>query len=475
MAKKKAAVPERQPRPEVLAFLDAIKDEPEDDTPRLVLADWLEEHGDEADAARGRFLRLGCEWRKLSQYDPRLATIIDEMKRLRAPHERAWLGPLADLAEVSAYNVRVYLCNDGLVRLHGRPLGLCARYCPPVVQTEAYAWVDEISVESGGLGPMTKFFASPLLDRLHGLRIKAGYAPLREAGAKALAEIDRLASLTHLSLSGNFIGPAGLIALARAPALKNLRHLDLSHNQLQRGGVAVLAKSPLRRLRSLDLSRQNRFEDGLGRLGEAEWLAGLRSLSAAQTWTTDAGLTALLASPGVGNLEKLDLGMNKLTDAAVEAIASCPHLGQLSELSLGGDWSTPGNAVGRRGVEALASSPLLGRLRLLDLGFCRGEGAGEAARILAGSPHWGRLRALSLSAMPIGSAGAVRLAEASSAGRIDHLDLYRCEVGDEGASALADAMRRGTIDKVDLRANNNSEAAYSALQAEFGERIQVNR
>ena len=34
-------------RPEVLSFLDAIKDDPEDDTLRLILADWLADQGDE--------------------------------------------------------------------------------------------------------------------------------------------------------------------------------------------------------------------------------------------------------------------------------------------------------------------------------------------------------------------------------------------------------------------------------------------
>jgi uncharacterized protein (TIGR02996 family) len=34
------------------AFLVAICESPEDDTTRLVYADWLEEHGDDQDAAR---------------------------------------------------------------------------------------------------------------------------------------------------------------------------------------------------------------------------------------------------------------------------------------------------------------------------------------------------------------------------------------------------------------------------------------
>jgi uncharacterized protein (TIGR02996 family) len=38
------------------AFLQAILDEPDDDTPRLIYADWLEERGD----PRGEFIRLQC-------------------------------------------------------------------------------------------------------------------------------------------------------------------------------------------------------------------------------------------------------------------------------------------------------------------------------------------------------------------------------------------------------------------------------
>ena len=45
------------PRPELLALLAAIKSEPDDDTPKLALADWLQEQDYPADRARGEFLR----------------------------------------------------------------------------------------------------------------------------------------------------------------------------------------------------------------------------------------------------------------------------------------------------------------------------------------------------------------------------------------------------------------------------------
>ncbi|MBY0456711.1 MAG: TIGR02996 domain-containing protein [Gemmataceae bacterium] len=43
--------------PDADAFLDAIFEHPEDDTPRLVYADWLQEHGQENYA---QFIRLQC-------------------------------------------------------------------------------------------------------------------------------------------------------------------------------------------------------------------------------------------------------------------------------------------------------------------------------------------------------------------------------------------------------------------------------
>jgi uncharacterized protein (TIGR02996 family) len=40
------------PRPELMGLVAAYLASPGDDAPRLVLADWLEEHGDEQERAR---------------------------------------------------------------------------------------------------------------------------------------------------------------------------------------------------------------------------------------------------------------------------------------------------------------------------------------------------------------------------------------------------------------------------------------
>src|SRR5436190_22574949 len=82
------------PRPELLALLAAAKAEPEDDTPKLVLADWLQEQDHEADRARGEFLRTLVRFERLPHDDPERSTLHQRFADLWQRHAAAWLGPL---------------------------------------------------------------------------------------------------------------------------------------------------------------------------------------------------------------------------------------------------------------------------------------------------------------------------------------------------------------------------------------------
>src|SRR3954453_22531856 len=81
----------KPPRHAVLAFLREIKENPEDDTPRLVLADWLEEHDD----PRGKFTRLQCRRARLGQAEAQ-AQPSEPEKALLEKHGKEWLGVLAE-------------------------------------------------------------------------------------------------------------------------------------------------------------------------------------------------------------------------------------------------------------------------------------------------------------------------------------------------------------------------------------------
>jgi uncharacterized protein (TIGR02996 family) len=70
------------------AFLQAIIENPDDDTPRLVYADWLEEHGHPDRAA---FLRVQCHLARLPEGNPRWPGLEAEERALLAKHAAGWL------------------------------------------------------------------------------------------------------------------------------------------------------------------------------------------------------------------------------------------------------------------------------------------------------------------------------------------------------------------------------------------------
>ncbi|HEV3145352.1 MAG TPA: TIGR02996 domain-containing protein [Gemmataceae bacterium] len=69
------------------AFLETIRQNPEDDAPRLVYADWLEEQGD----IRAEFLRLEVQWAHGKRADVN-APISRRMEQLRAEIDPNWVA-----------------------------------------------------------------------------------------------------------------------------------------------------------------------------------------------------------------------------------------------------------------------------------------------------------------------------------------------------------------------------------------------
>ena len=76
--------------PEYSALLRAICADPDDDTPRLVVADWLEEHGD---ADRAAFIRIQVELARLEAAGLGKSLETDELRK----KERWFLGPFSVL------------------------------------------------------------------------------------------------------------------------------------------------------------------------------------------------------------------------------------------------------------------------------------------------------------------------------------------------------------------------------------------
>ena len=81
------------------AFLQAIREAPHDDAPRLIYADWLEEQGGAARTARAAFIRIQCRLDELPDDDPARDPLEDEAADLLAEYEHEWTEPLHGIAE----------------------------------------------------------------------------------------------------------------------------------------------------------------------------------------------------------------------------------------------------------------------------------------------------------------------------------------------------------------------------------------
>src|SRR5262249_13501753 len=77
-------------------FLRAICASPDDDTVRLVYADWLEEHGD---AVRAEFIRLQCQLGSEDLFAPNRRALLRREWRLLRQHGERWIREdgLADM------------------------------------------------------------------------------------------------------------------------------------------------------------------------------------------------------------------------------------------------------------------------------------------------------------------------------------------------------------------------------------------
>lgn len=118
------------------ALLRAIALAPDDDLPRLVYADWLDERGATAtgDRARAEFIRLQCEAAAVAKARPLPASERDGLRRLRARaygllrrNKDRWATGAAGMAiqcryergmpERLVFPARVFCCSPGALDL----------------------------------------------------------------------------------------------------------------------------------------------------------------------------------------------------------------------------------------------------------------------------------------------------------------------------------------------------------------------
>lgn len=244
--------------PELRILLADVKAQPEDDTCRLVLGDWLQDQGD----PRGELINLQVVRARLAEDDPRRLDLKRREAVLLRRHVHDWLGPLVDLCAGWEF-------DRGFIRLSAR----AERFLVPAVFDLAaeggpFDWVEELALTDVRPVHLSRLADSPLFSRL--VRLDLTDARLGDDGVERLVQVPGLASLHTLRLARNRIGSRGATHLAGCPALANLRVLDLHHNRLGNSGAVALAESRyLTHLLRLDVRGNELQHAGLRALREA--------------------------------------------------------------------------------------------------------------------------------------------------------------------------------------------------------------
>lgn len=262
------ADPLSPPRPELLLLLDAVKDNPDDDTPRLVLADWLDEQDNEPDASRARFIRDHIAIVRSA----RLSDWNDWAERSAAARQR--LGPLAGFTSGHDRGLPV-LDVSGPQFLKSEFLRL--------LPTEAFAFVAFVRLSEAGGSRLEKMSALSEFRFVPGVSASPFTAPGSLSAAKFFSS-PHLTGVRRIEFRGVRPGAVGVQAAADNPALSRLRKLSLVHNKVVDKAAAALAGSP----RLANLTHLNLADNNIG----------------------DAGAAALAGSLHLANLLELDLRDN---------------------------------------------------------------------------------------------------------------------------------------------------------------------
>jgi len=346
----------RAPRPEVVAFLQDIKQVPDDDTPRLIFADWLEENGD----PRGEFVRVQCELAECAPTDPRRSRLVKREKDLLAQFRDAWLGPLFEEVSVTSLSRPDVSFRRGLLSLRC-PLDWFLRRewsrWDVWQNTECLLWIEGLVLASIRADSLRELCQTPLLSTVGSLKLELSPSDYTQS-LRLLGDCPHLTQLAKLHLGNVAITNQDMAVLSRSAALPNLQRLDLTGAAIDTVGVTDLKRFP--KLSHLDLTF-NRFGDG-GVIELASLpLTRLRALILDSNGITDRGAKALACSSSLKELRQLSLAGNLIGGDGATALAQSPIADNLLHLDL------KHNRIGAKGADGIIYSPYLQSVTLLEL------------------------------------------------------------------------------------------------------------
>ncbi|HEY1187236.1 MAG TPA: TIGR02996 domain-containing protein [Gemmata sp.] len=261
--------------PEADALLDAIFDAPDDDTPRLVFADWLQEHGQENYA---QFIRLQCAAAREPLWSAEANRLWKEIGRVWARLDQEWWPATRDVWNVPVTESRWNPVTSTFLDEPGTGPGLLdaihfhrgfLRESVPLTASALIAYGDSCwpwgpfpSVVLEPDGAESELLARPRAARIRSLRLVGWEDPphaLWFAGAPELVSLERL-DLTDLCLVESDVDY--LLRSELFPKLKEvrLRAVHAIQNEPVAGCLTAGVDTSSARLAQLRRRLEARFE-----------------------------------------------------------------------------------------------------------------------------------------------------------------------------------------------------------------------
>jgi uncharacterized protein (TIGR02996 family) len=238
------------------AFLRAIFDAPDDDTPRLVYADWLEEHGF---ASHAGLIRVQCELARREPGDrPSPETYQRQAELIRAVNA-------IDLPAVtSAFPNRGFRFAEEVSFLANELSHPAELRQTAAISRPEWFGATRLRVRDGLLATaeqVATIFELPCFERVAELDLTGQQFFIFPTGRAIPVSAEILQGGQYRCQP--VISSEGLERLVQQPGCERLRTLLLYNNDLDNAAVAALVRSPyLGGLTRLELSRGNRFDAG---------------------------------------------------------------------------------------------------------------------------------------------------------------------------------------------------------------------
>jgi len=402
---------------------------PDDDAPRLVHADWLEEHGD----PRAALIRVQCELAATDPVEPGYGDLLLREEELLEQHQATWLRNLQKFQDF-AYGVE-------------RPERFCRK---------SGEWRETFHRGYIGYGTFSHPFAANAV-----YQSVLQYAPVQRVAFRTSLKgwLDKANEMKALhGVKGLLLAETGQQAADDSSWLKdppwtNLE--ELSFNPRDPAALQQMAGSPayqnLKRLRCRWL---NPHPEAVQALSESGVVASLNQLN----WNGPSltGMISALFSSQEARLRILTAS-GVLTDSDNSDFFNAPGLRNLTELRISHE--NPGDFL-----HDLFQPGICPHLRLLGLGNLESP----TLNITEFPPGAASLRQLDFSNCKIGAKTLKAISQSAHLTNLTHLDVRNISLSDRQAATMIEAGNFANLRKLVVQTRKLKPPALKAMKKRFG-------